>query len=208
MESNDRAAVYQQAVDEAIKLFNELSPESSWNLEADKNGIKVFTRTDAATGLKMARGDGRINRPIEQVLPAVEEAATVLKWDDSIESNTRVEEIGEYTVSRSIDKKKTFVTQRETVLASKTIKGDDGSYLVIGRSVESPKVPETDTYVRAFIFVWAMKLIPVEGDANKCDALYMMFLDPKGKVPTTIFNAFVKEQAQNVHKLKTFCEKQ
>jgi len=204
----DRTAVYKQAVDEAVKLWEELSPESSWNLESDKNGIKVFTRTDATTGLKMARGDGRINKSLAQVLPCVEEAAIVLKWDDSIDSNTRVEECGEYTVSRSIDKKKTFVTQRETVLAAKTFKNDDGSYLIIGRSVETPKVPETDTYVRAYIYIWAFKLTPVAGDENKCDATYMMFLDPKGKVPTTIFNAFVKGQAENVIKLKTYIEKQ
>jgi len=204
----DQAAVYKQAVDEAVKLFHELSPESVWTFESEKNGIKSWTRVDATTGLKMARGDGRINKSIEQVLPAIEEAAQVLKWDDSIESNTRVDEVGEYTVSRSIDKKKTFVTQRETILASKTFKNDDGSYLCIGRSVESPKAPITDTYVRAEIFIWAIKLSPVAGEAGKCDATYMMFLDPKGKVPTTIFNAFVKEQAQNVQKLKTYVEKQ
>jgi len=198
--------LYAQTIDEAQKLLDELLPLTGWTLENKSGDIEVYTRIDPASGLKMARGDGLISRPVSKVEEAISSDEMVPKWDDTIGVNTRIEETEKYSVTRSLDKKKMFVTQRETVLLTSTIKQEDGTVIFLGRSIEHPKVPENKDYVRAFIYLWAWKLIPDKDDANKSKAIYMMFLDPKGKVPTTIFNAFVKEQANNVAKIKKFVE--
>lgn len=207
MQTNNNS-LYDETIAEAKKLFEELLSMSDWTLENKSGDVEVFTRTDKATGLKMARGDGLIAKPLGKVREALDSDEQVLKWDDTIGVNTRVEESGDYGVTRSLDKKKMFVTQRETVLLSKTIQQEDGSVLMLGRSIDHPSVPENKDYVRAFIFLWGWKLIPDKNDANKTKVIYMMYLDPKGKVPTTIFNAFVKEQANNVSKIKKFVESQ
>jgi len=207
METN-KNSLYEKTIEEAQKLFDELLPLSGWNLENKSGDIEVYTKVDAASGLKMARGEGIISKPIIKVEEALNTDEQVLKWDDSIDTNVRVEESGDYSVTRSLDKKKMFVTQRETVLLSKTIKQEDGSVIFLGRSIDHPSVPENKNYVRALIYLWAWKLTSDQNDANKTKAIYMMFLDPKGKVPTTVFNAFVKEQANNISKIKKFVESQ
>jgi len=205
MES-DKATKYYEIIQQAKKIFDEVYPISNWNYENNKDGVDVYTRTDAQTGLKMARGEGTISKPFKDVEEAIRIPEKALKWEDILESNVNVEESGEYTVTRSIDKKKMFITQRETLLLTKTIKEEDGSHIFIGRSLEHPSFPETKDYVRAFINLWAWKLTTDKEDPNKTKVTYIMFLDPKGKIPTTLYNGFVKEQSLNVWKVKKFVE--
>jgi len=206
MES-DKATKYSQIVQEAKKIFDEVYPISNWNYESNKDGVDVYTRTDAATGLKMARGEGLVLKPTSAVEDAIRNPVNALKWEDVLHLNETVEECGEYTVTKSLDKKKMLITQRETLLLSTTIKGEDGSLLFIGKSLDHPSFPESKDYVRAHIYLWAWHLIPDKEDPNKTKLIYIMFLDPKGKIPTTIYNGFVKEQSLNVWKVKKFVEK-
>ena len=84
---------------------------------------------------------------------------------------------------------------------------EQNSVLIVGKSIEHPAFPPRTAYVTAQVHIWGWLLTPVKDDVNKTHALYIMFVDPKGWVPTTIFNAVVHEQAQNARKLKNFVEK-
>ena len=207
MENNSQTPDLAKAIKEARSLFDELTPVEQWRLDSDKEGVKIYTRQDPITSLSMARGQSTISKPLSAVLPAIQDPKIVSQWDDSIAINENLEVQGDYVIGRSVDKKKTFVTQRETLMTTTTLKLDNGSTFIGGQSIEHPKYPPTSEYVRAHIHIWGWLLTPVKGDSNKTDVLYMIYLDPKGWVPTAVFNAFVGEQAQNARKLKSFLEK-
>lgn len=197
---------HDNAIKEAIALFDELSPLDKWEFYGDTNGIMAYTRLDQATGLKMARGNGVINKPVDVIVKPVLESESVKKWAGNLQSHQVVED-AEFIVYRSIDVKRMFVTQRETVVATKIIKREDGSTLVVQRSTEHPNFPETTDYVRAQVLLFAWLFTPDQEDANKTKVTSIIFVDPKGWVPIPVFNAFIHDQAQSVKKLKDFTEK-
>ena len=199
---------YTQAIKEATQLFEELRPVDQWTLESDKNGFRVYTRKDAATGLKMARGESTINKSVAKVDEALEDPKAVMKWDDTIVENDKLEQSGEYRVIRSLNKKQFMVTQRETLLVFQTVKNADGSLLIVGKSIDHASYPPKKEYVRAHIPVYGWLLTPNKEDPNKTDVIYIIFVDPKGMIPSGVFNSFVQEQAANAQKIKNYCEKQ
>jgi hypothetical protein len=199
---------YAQAIKEATQAFNELLPTDQWNLDSDKNGLKVYTRKDQATGLKMARGESVINSSPAKVDEALEDPKAVLKWDDTLVENDKLEQSGEYRLIRSLNKKQFMVTQRETLMVFQTVKNADGSIFIVGRSVEHPTYPAKKDYVRANIPVYGWLLKPSKEDPNKTEVIYIIFVDPKGMIPSGVFNSFVQEQAANAQKIKNYVEKQ
>ena len=196
-----------QALSEARKLFDELNPVDKWKLESNKNDVKVYTRQDQATGLNMARGESIIKQPVDYILPAIQDDKTLLEWDDSLIENKVLESNKDYFIIRSVNRKKTaLVTQRETLIACQIYTLDNGATLFLGKSVEHPSYPPRTEYVRAEIHVWGWLLTPDQSDPEKTHALYIVFMDPKGWVPTVAFNAIISQQAQNARKLKEFIE--
>lgn len=202
----EKTRLYATTISDACALFNELSPIDKWELYGETSDLKSYTRLDVATGLKMARGDGFIMRPVESIVKQVLDTEAVKKWANNLSSHVIVEE-SDYIVYRSIDIKRMFVTQRETVVVTKAIKQEDGSTLVVQRSVEHPDYPEIKDYVRAGVYLFAWLLNPDKEDENKTNVTSMIFVDPKGWVPVPVFNAFVHDQAQSVKKLKDYMEK-
>lgn len=196
---------FNKAIDEAYGLFLELQPTDQWKLEKDNDGLKIYTRKDETSGIKMARGETTINKPIAKVKEVVSDTTAVPKWDVTVAENELLEENGEFRIVRSVNQKQALVTQRETVMCIQTLEHDGGS-LRIGRSIEHPKYEPRKDYVRAFIHIYAWLLIPDPADANKTKVVYMMFVDPKGWVPTALFNTFVEQQGTRAQKLKTYAE--
>jgi len=196
-----------KAIEEGMKVFDEVFPIEKWTLENESDGIKTFSRFDAGTGLKMTRGEGEIARPLDQIKDVLMNPSEVLKWEGSLIANDIVEKTDEYTIIQSLDQKRAFVTQRETVIIIKSFQREDGSTVVIERSLEHPKYPERKEYVRAFVHLWACIMKPKKDDPTKTETSFIIFLDPKGWVPKALFNAVVNGQALNVQKLKTYLEK-
>lgn len=204
---DEKVQRYCRVVKEALDLFNELKPVDKWEFYGDTNGLKTYTKLDVASGLKMARGDGIIMKSVDDIVKPVLDTEAVKKWGANLQSHQIVEENSEYTIYRSIDVKRMFVTQRETVIATKVVKLEDGSTLTVQRSVDHPDWPEIKDYVRASVLLFAWHLTPDKEVANKTHVTSIIFVDPKGWVPIPVFNAFIHDQAQSVKKLKDYVEK-
>lgn len=204
---DEKVKRYSQVIKEALGLFEELRPVDKWEFYGEANGLKTYTRLDVASGLKMARGDGVIMKSVDDIVKPVLDTEAVKKWGANLQSHQIVEENSEYTIYRSIDVKRMFVTQRETVIATKIVKLEDGSTVTVQRSTEHPDYPEIKDYVRASVLLFAWHLTPDKEVANKTYVTSIVFVDPKGWVPIPVFNAFIHDQAQNVKKLKDYVEK-
>ena len=205
MESNQTIDL-SKLIEEAREIFDELKPIQKWNLDIDKGDIKIHKRQDAATGLNMARGEAIVYKSLDIVASALTDVNVVMKWNDGLAINELIEERGDYNIVRSVDKKKPFVSQRET-LVTQGFQSEDGSKLLIGKSINHPACPEKKEFVRAQIYLWSMVLTPNKEDTNKTMVSYTIFVDPKGWIPKAAFNAFITDQALNSFKVKTYVKK-
>jgi len=198
---------FYSAIEDGMKLLEYVLPIEKWNLDNTNNGIKIYSRLDESTNLKMTRGEGVIFKPANMIRDILMDPSATLKWEGSLIENNIVEKTDDYTIIKSLDQKRTLVAQRETLILIKDIVREDGSILVLERSIEHPSHPTKQDCVRAFVHLWACILIPDKEDPNKTGVTFIIFIDPKGWVPKTLFNAVVNGQAMNVQKLKTYVEK-
>ena len=198
---------YSQIINEAHTLFYDLSPLDKWEFYTEAEGIKSYIRQDAATGLKMARGEGIINKSAAEIVKSALDSSAVIKWGKNLSTHEKIHEQDEYYIYRSIDTKKMLVAQRETLVVNQVIRQEDGSTLILQRSLDHPSFPENKDYVRAFVYLFAWLLTPNQEDPNKTDIICIIYVDPKGWVPKPVFNAFINDQALTVKKLKEYLEK-
>jgi len=206
-EESDIKKHYKAVIAEAEELYEELIDREMWNLDSDKDGIKGYSRHDVATGLKMARGEGVIERPVDMISRIILEPASILKWEGNLVSHEVVETLDDYEVIRSLDKKRPLVSQRETLLLTKIKHNEDGSIVIVQKSFSHDDYPEKKGYVRAFVNMCSWTLTPDAEDPNTTHGTYIIFVDPKGWVPKPVFNAFVSDQASNIRKLRNYIEK-
>lgn len=198
---------YSQVINEAQALFCDLAPLDKWEFYTEANGIKSYIRQDTATGLKMARGEGIIHKPATEIVQSTLDSSAVIKWGKNLSIHERIHEQDEYYLYRSIDTKKMLVAQRETLVVNQVIKQEDGSTLILQRSLDHPLFPENKDFVRAFVYLFAWLLTPNKEDPSKTDITCIIYVDPKGWVPKPVFNAFINDQALTVKKLKEYLEK-
>jgi len=198
---------FKTVISEGIELLEEVYPIEKWNLDNNNNGVRIYSRLDDATGLKMTRGEGVISKPATEIRDVLMDPSATLKWEGNLIENDIVEKTDNYIIIKSLDQKRTLVAQRETLILIKDIIREDGSILVLERSIEHPSFPTKKDCVRAFVHLWACILTPEKEDPNKTAVTFIIFLDPKGWVPKPLFNAVVNGQAMNVQKLKTYIEK-
>jgi hypothetical protein len=198
---------YSQVINEAHTLFRDLAPIDKWEFYSEAHGVKSYTRQDAATGLKMARGEGKIHKPATEIVKSALDSSAVITWGKNLSIHERIHEEDEYYLFRSLDIKRMLVAQRETLVVNQVIKQEDGSTLILQRSLDHPSFPENKDYVRAFVYLFAWLLTPNQEDPNKTDISCIIYVDPKGWVPKPVFNAFINDQALTVTKLKEYLEK-
>ena len=197
---------YAQAIKDGKALFDKLILLDGWNKKYDKDDIRTYTRHDEKTGLKLIRGEGVVRRPLKEnsdplILPGI-----IIGWDDGLYQSDFLDQDGDYELIRSVDQKKPFLTQRETILAFDNIKMPDNGILRLGVSCSQPKYPPRPEYVHAHIPIYAWLFTPDKEDPNKTHVVYILFLDPRGNVPKAVFNAFINEQAMNFCKQISFIE--
>ena len=113
---NNQTIDLAKLIEEAREIFDELKPIEKWNLDIDKGDIKIYKRQDAGTGLNMARGEAVVYKSLDIVASTLTDVNVVMKWNDGLAINELIEERGGYNIVRSVDKKKPFVLQRETLV--------------------------------------------------------------------------------------------
>jgi len=83
----------------------------------------------------------------------------------------------------------------------------DGTKVVLGRSVEHERCLENKKEsIRAFVHLIAWVLSPDKKDPAKTKVSYILYVDPKGKIPKSFYESNIIEQASYVRKLKEYIE--
>jgi len=200
---------YQETIDKAHDYYHQVSPLEStneWDLCEESEGVTIHVRQDPASGLRMTRAETIIEAKPHQVKDVLNLEEETLSWDRSLSTYEILEHVEEYKISRSLSQKIVMVTQREAILLFSTIEKEDKSFLVVGKSLEHEDFPPDQNFVTAFVHLFAWHLIPIEDEPGRTKVVYILHVDPKGWIPTSLFNMGVQEEAKKVKLLKKFLE--
>lgn len=208
MDSSTRLK-YQEIIDQAQEYYHKISSLESandWQLCEDNEGVTIHVRPDPNSGLRMTRAETIIEAKPHAVKEVLNLEHETLSWDRSLSTFEILENIEEFKISRSLSTKIVMVTQREAVLLFSTVVKDDKSFLVVGKSYEHEDFPLDKNFVRADVQLFAWHLMPIEDEPGRTKVVYVLHVDPKGWIPTSLFNMGVQEEAKKVKLLKKFIE--
>jgi len=191
---------------EFLKQFN--NQEHPWALEAERDGVKVYSIYDQETGLKIIRSQGIFNAPPRKVVEVAEEIDVVLEWDKTLESIRALHRSKEYYILHTVVKKLPLVVQREAIILARFFNEPDGIIYGVSTSLDShPDVEDSIYKVRAKVHTIGWVLKPVPNDCEKTDFTLILHVDPKGWIPKPAFNWFAHNQGFNVKPFGEYVEK-
>jgi len=153
-----------------------------WDRELKKGDVETYLSQDDKN-IRVSKGEAVISRNMDQLLSVITDPVIRLKWAGHLATSELIEGCGDFRVFRIVEKKKkaSMVAPREKVFVTKVFTLDDGSKVVLGRSVEHESCPEKKKEsVRAFVHLIAWVLTPDKKDPEKTKAAYILYVNPKG----------------------------
>jgi len=164
--------------------------EAKWELKAETNGVKVFTRPRQGSGVKEIRSVGEIDAPPHAVLAVLgdyENYKEIMPYTD-VSRVVEVEQEGKvkhfYTVVNA-----PLVSKRDYTLRIEDVSDwRDGKGFLKTHWVPSDKgPPPNDDHVRVKINEGSWTLEPLE-NGTKTPATSDLYTDPGGSLPNWVIN--------------------
>ena len=179
-----------------------LDEKEGWEDLKLKSRFVKGSRRKAAGGLYVIKGEGEINRSINEVVDALKDINKKGGYDSMFESGNIVETINESSeIVYQKYKGKAGVSPRDFCLLQKRFEMADGKVVAVATSVLHSKCPETK-FVRAQLFMGCHFLTPT--GPNSTMDVYMIYVDVKGSVPKFIINSVQNDQAMLVDNLRNY----
>lgn len=190
-----------------VKKYASLDPSNGWQLESDKNGLKIHTRYDNSSGCRWVRGEAVINGTPDDVERVLYSPTNEADYDDTRAESKTIEEISGYYFHYFRSKRPNFlVSPRDLVTCSRWIKEGETTYC-FGASIKHPQMPDRPDLVRAEVLIWGYVLQPLLIDTNKTNVTYILGTDAKGSLPKPIVNLFISKQAYGLLKIRDWIDK-
>ncbi|RLD61586.1 MAG: hypothetical protein DRI95_14055 [Bacteroidetes bacterium] len=162
---------------------------SDWKLSKEKDGIKVFTRSNNNSGIKEFKALTSIRADISQLVKIINDVENYPGWMVNCESSNTYKRINKTT---RIDYLKTDVPwpldDRDAVFEFKITKDTDEYFEATMNSVPG-FIPEKEDIVR--IRKAKGKWIFKKSGKKMVDITYQFYGDPEGNIPTAIINLFI-----------------
>lgn len=178
-----------------------------WELSKERQGVKLYTKTDEETGIKVIRGEGIVDAPASKILEAALNVPATTKWDDTLEDRELIKKLNQHYLMRNVLKRIGFTQKREAFTVFNSFLEPDGTLYGVATSIDHPSFPANKDYVRAQIKMAGWILKPLPENPNKTFFTYILNADPRGWIPKHIINWLMEEQGMTVRKLGDFVEK-
>jgi len=196
----------QKIVDRGCKVIEQLEADESqkgWELVMTKHDIKIYRKTGS---LHKFKGEGIIKVPAEDVQRALLNVDLIPQWDSMcreagvvarIDDNTRV------VYLRHEAKKCLLKSGRDFCLVHSHVLRRDGSFVLIGASIEHPKCPPRSDSVRAELSIGGWTVTPTR-DKLHSHVTHVVEVDFRGGIPQSLVDMVATCLPLAIHYLDTF----
>jgi len=180
------------------------SGTSEWVFVETRKDITISRKVAGDSPIHSFKGEGTIQRPVEEILDFVLNVPGRLKYDSMCKKIRKVREYQDWVNlihSTHSTQQCLLKTEREFVFATQyRVDQATGRHLVVAKSVEYPDlVPPTPDVVRAEIVTAGWVLSP---KGKYTVVTYVVQVDVKGLVPVAVVNAVSVRQPLCIHYLR------
>ncbi|MFC1859290.1 START domain-containing protein [Thermodesulfobacteriota bacterium] len=171
--------------------------EDEWNKLFSKKGITVYSQTTSYSNILAFKAAGILKAPIEQVMEVLRKVEISEQWMPDIKQKITVKEVSDLeAITYSVNKMPWPFADREMLLRNKLRLDREKKYLVVDvYSVDYNAYPVNKKNVRAHIHCGQTLIRPA--GRVKTEVELIIFLDPKGYIPTWLANIAQKSLPYN-----------
>lgn len=172
-----------------VTLYSD-KPPASWQLSAEKEGIKVYTRIKEGQKLKELKAVTTFNCSLDNMYNTFVDIQKMNAWYDTVE---KVELLQKISATEGIYKIffdfPALTGDRYSTIKASIQKDGKGNILVQTRYVDIPHQQENDyIFVKNIESSWK-----ITGQRGQLLVEHIAFMDPSGSIPNWIFNSFLTQ---------------
>ncbi len=183
-------AIFLLTAGEELTAFSGIPADSTWVLEKDKNGIKVYTRKVEGFEIKEFKAITTMNVPISALVALVIDVETYPKWVENVKSSKILKVVSEDEIIYYNEIKVPWpLSNRDNIVIAKVIRNAGTNVAKVdmkGRPDYLPKDPDIVRIPEANGF-WEF----VQGENDETEVYLQYLADPGGNVPAWIVNMFI-----------------
>ncbi|MCE9499230.1 MAG: hypothetical protein K8R21_01770 [Leptospira sp.] len=183
------------------------SPLFPWDLEFDRNDVKVFSRNYHDSGIREFKAITWVHVPVESLIAVLQDSDSYIHWMDTCIVSRVVKKVNFFEQFTYMENKSPpGITNRDFVIYSKLIKDKKTGVITIYLNAAPEKVPEKPEKVRIKNLVGSFQFIPFKNHSTGIQ--YQLHLDPDGYIPNSMGNASLSDLVyQTVQNLRVFAAK-
>jgi len=164
---------------------------ADWELNRDTEGVKVFTRPVAGSGIKEFKGVAEIPAPAERIVTFIRDSDHFKDWFPSTPESKLLDRQGAVSYQYSVMDAPWPVSDRDNVLRSVLERDPASGAIQINVTAAPDFYPEQTDRVRVRKARGFWRIEPLE--KNRSRVTFSMHLEPGGGVPEWLSNARVVE---------------
>ena len=167
--------------------------DNGWKDWKDKSGVVMHRKSVPGTSLKALRIHFAMNATPEDVVASLRDQGLRSKWDTRFMGSEIIEELGKGTaVVRDMIKAPSVISNRDVLVVRHDIRREDGSILLLARSVEREDCPPVKGFVRSHLWMQIFDIQPTKD--GKVSVTVAAHMDPKGSIPKWVVNKATGQQ--------------
>ncbi|ELR12849.1 START domain containing protein [Acanthamoeba castellanii str. Neff] len=196
------AALIEETFDD---LLDEVDLTEEWKLIKEELGVKVSKKTLAENGsVNCMRGDADLQCSAQEFRQLVLQADRWREWDIFAAASRRVRDLEPDTPGHTGIVHITYsapwpLNSRDVCVVMSSREYEDGTVIVIARSVADDNCPEINGTVRAELLSSGYVITP--RDEGGIHVAYILQIDFKGRIPSWITNILSMEMPKSLSRV-------
>jgi hypothetical protein len=160
--------------------------EPEWSLDKDKDGIEVYTRSVAGSGIKEFKGVADVDSGIDDIIALLRDSDRFTAWFPDTSESKLLSRDGDVSYQYSVMATPWPLADRDNVLRSVATRDEKTGVVNITVDAAPDYYPIHEGRVRVQTATGTWKLTPL-GD-QKTNVAFTMHLEPGGGIPQWLIN--------------------
>lgn len=176
--------------------------QKEWTLKSNKDGIKVFTRTESTSGLKEIKVQCAVKASLSQMVALVMDVNAGVDWVYATKSSSLLKKVSASELYYYSEVEMPWpLTNRDFISHLSVSQHPETKIVTINGPTVPGYVPEKEDIIRVQHSTGKWVLTPAAGQQVYID--YTLLVDPGGSIPTWLVNLFAtKGPTETFRKLK------
>lgn len=162
--------------------------QNNWKILFNKNGLSVYSQKAVHSDVSALKATGILKAPIDQVMEVLRKVEISREWIPHIDKKISIKDFSDLeAITYSVNRLPWPFADRSLLLHNKIRLDKEKRYLVVDmNSVDSETNPIQEDHIRSNMYCGQLIMRPAGIGHTEIELI--LFVDPKGHIPTWLVN--------------------